>query len=182
MCEAAIVSSRVSRLTVSSRNSWEHTWEICKLVDRPNFGLCLDTFQISGNSFSFPVHNDNFHKVTPATHYAAQIALPSDFDKSIPSPKVPLVESLQTLTEALTPHTSKIFYLQISDGARVKPSILSKKAKEQGIHVLYAWSNEYRPLPFQEGYEGFLPVMNVISAVAATGWRGPWSYEVSYGF
>lgn len=36
-----------------TRNTWEHTWEICKRVDRPNFGLCLDTFQICGNCLSF---------------------------------------------------------------------------------------------------------------------------------
>ncbi|KAH9939481.1 xylose isomerase-like protein [Amylocystis lapponica] len=30
-------------------NTWEHTWEVCKRVDRPNFGLCLDTFQICGS-------------------------------------------------------------------------------------------------------------------------------------
>lgn len=34
--------------TISDSNAWEHTWEICKLVNRPNFGLCLDTFQICG--------------------------------------------------------------------------------------------------------------------------------------
>lgn len=27
-------------------DTWKDIWEICKAVDRPNFGLCLDTFQI----------------------------------------------------------------------------------------------------------------------------------------
>jgi len=144
-------------------NSWEHVWEICKRVDMPNFGMCLDTFQIS------------------ATHYASAVALPSSLNNTVPPPQTTLASSLEALTSVLSEHTSKIFYLQISDGALVDPSTLSKKAAEQGIHALYAWSNEYRPLLFQgDGLGGFLPVMNVISAVLRTGWRGPWSYEVFY--
>ena len=27
---------------------WEQSWEVVKRVDRPNFGLCLDTFHIAG--------------------------------------------------------------------------------------------------------------------------------------
>ncbi|KAH8110074.1 xylose isomerase-like protein [Phellopilus nigrolimitatus] len=143
-------------------NTWEHTWEICKRVDRPNFGLCLDTFQIS------------------AIHRVAEVSLPSALGDTVPPPQTALADSLQNLTSTLAPHTSKIFYLQISDGARADPAALSAKAGAQGIHVLYAWSNEHRPLPFQDGCGGFLPVLDVVSAILATGWRGPWSYEVFF--
>ncbi|THH02960.1 hypothetical protein EW145_g6653 [Phellinidium pouzarii] len=147
-------------------NSWEHTWEICKRVNRPNFGLCLDTFQIS------------------ALHLAAEVSLPSSLLDTVPPPQTTLSDSLNSLTTTLAPHIDKIFYLQISDGARVSPVKLDAAAKKQGIHVLYTWSNEHRPLSHQiglpEGHVGFLPVLNVIDAVLETGWRGPWSYEVFY--
>lgn len=116
-----------------------------------------------------------------ATHYASAVALPSSLENTVPPPQTTLASSLEALTSVLSENASKIFYLQISDGAFVDPSTLSKKAADQGIHALYAWSNEYRPLPFQGGaLGGFLPVMSVISAVLKTGWRGPWSYEVRF--
>ncbi|KAI5116276.1 hypothetical protein M0805_009233 [Coniferiporia weirii] len=147
-------------------NSWEHTWEICKRVGRPNFGLCLDTFQIS------------------AIHCAAEVSLPSSLSNTVPPPCTSLADSLKNLESALMPHIEQIFYLQISDGSHVEPAALAATAEEQGIHVLYAWSNAHRPLPLQVDLpvkrRGFLPVLDVMKAILATGWRGPWSYEVFY--
>ncbi|KAJ3551158.1 hypothetical protein NM688_g4881 [Phlebia brevispora] len=149
-------------------NTWEDTWEVCKRVDRPNFGLCLDTFQICARAY-----------VDPANPTAPLS----------PSATSKLQESLRNLADANL--TSKIFYLQLSDGSN-KPDLqdLHQEAHKQGIDVLYAWSNAWRPLPFMDrieardsdakGYGGFLPVMDVIRAVLQTGWKGPWSYEVFY--
>lgn len=102
----------------------------------------------------------------------------SDLESSPPLPAPTLEASLRNLTETLSQYSSKIFYLQISDGSRVDPKILSQEAKDEEIHAIYAWSNSYRPLPFQQDEEGFLPVVDVIKAILTTGWRGPWSYEV----
>jgi hypothetical protein len=78
----------------------------------------------------------------------------------------------------------------------VSPDSLRERAAKEvnvttgkpGIHPLYAWSNSLRPLP-REGFAkdeeqqskrgGYLPVLDVCEAVLKTGWRGPWSYEVS---
>lgn len=78
-----------------------------------------------------------------ATHYASAVALPSSLENTVPPPQTTLASSLEALTSVLSENASKIFYLQISDGAFVDPSTLSKKAADQGIHALYAWSNEY---------------------------------------
>lgn len=98
-----------------------------------------------------------------------------------------LASSLKALATTLPPE--KIFYLQISDGSRrVTPEALQKSAEEQGISPLYAWSNAWRPLPNMDTvcprgggmtWGGYLPVVDVCEAVLRTGWRGPWSYEVS---
>ncbi|KAL5481138.1 hypothetical protein ACEPAI_10079 [Sanghuangporus weigelae] len=145
-------------------NTWEHTFDICRRVNRPNFGLCLDTFQIS------------------AIHLAQEICIPGALTPSnVPPPSISFSESLVELTRTLAPYTDRIFYLQISDGSRIEPHALAAEANEQGIHPLYAYSNAYRPLPFQRvSNPGFLLVLDVIRAVLATGWRGPWSYEVFY--
>ena len=56
---------------------------------------------------------------------------------------------MEALASTLDP--SKIFYFQISDGSRnVTPEALVRSAKEQGIPPLYAWSNQWRPLPFMD--------------------------------
>lgn len=34
-------------------NTWEACWEVVRLVDRPNFGICLDTFNIAGRVKSY---------------------------------------------------------------------------------------------------------------------------------
>ena len=98
-----------------------------------------------------------------------------------------LSSSLRALAATVPPE--KIFYFQISDGSRkVAPDALRKSAEEQGISPLYAWSNAWRPLPYMdqvcpmddsERWGGYLPVLDVCDAVLRTGWRGPWSYEVS---
>jgi len=151
-------------------NTWEHTWEICKQVDKPNFGLCLDTFQISARLYVDPTSPPQL----------------------LPSADQNLENSLRKLTETIPPE--KIFYFQISDGSnRVSTDNLQKDANEQGISPLYAWSNKWRPLPFMDtskehhvgnpfasGYGGFLPILEIIRAVLGTGWDGPWSYEVFY--
>jgi len=154
-------------------NTWEHTWEVCKRVDRPNFGLCLDTFQICARAYADPTSPNGLFQ-HPSSGSALQM----------------LSASLSALATTLPP--SKIFYLQISDGSRGHNiEELQRSAKEQGISPLYAWSNAWRPLPFQDeiegreenaagAYGGYLPVVDVCEAVLRTGWRGPWSFEVFY--
>ncbi|KZT01032.1 xylose isomerase-like protein [Laetiporus sulphureus 93-53] len=166
-------------------NTWEDTWDICKRVDRPNFGLCLDTFQICARAFASPTSPTGllqplFSASNPSanpfsTEYASQL----------------LRNSLSRLADTLPPE--KIFYFQISDGAHPgganggKRGIeeLKQSARKKGIDPLYAWSNAWRPLPYMDElvgrkYGGYLPVVDVCEAVLKTGWRGPFSFEVFY--
>ncbi|KZT38243.1 xylose isomerase-like protein [Sistotremastrum suecicum HHB10207 ss-3] len=137
-------------------NTWKHTWEICKLVNRPNFGLCLDTFQIAAREYADPT---------------ASMGLSSKSSK--------FHESLEELSLTIKP--AQIFYFQISDGSRVDPDELHSDAEKAGIPPLYEWSNKWRPLPYgPPERKGYLPVVDVVEAVLRTGWRGPWSYEVFY--
>ncbi|EMD32278.1 hypothetical protein CERSUDRAFT_118976 [Gelatoporia subvermispora B] len=141
-------------------NTWQHTWQICKLVERPNFGLCLDTFQICARAY----------------------ADPTSLTGLLPSAQESLNASLSALSTTIP--SSKIFYLQISDGTRTDASALRAAAEKQGIPPLYAYSNEWRPLPFMseiepgQKWDEYLPVVEVCEAVLKTGWRGPWSFEV----
>ncbi|KAI0918501.1 hypothetical protein AcW1_009622 [Taiwanofungus camphoratus] len=154
-------------------NTWEHTWEICKRVDRPNFGLCLDTFQICARTYADPTSSNGLLHHPPGG-----------------SALLTLSASLKALSATLPP--SKIFYLQISDASRKHDiGALKQSAARRGVSPLYAWSDVWRPLPFQDeiegregneegAYGGYLPVVDVCEAVLRTGWRGPWSFEVFY--
>lgn len=88
--------------------------------------------------------------------------------------------SMKELSKTINP--SKIFYLQISDGARIlDPQRFQADAAAQGMPPLYLWSNKHRPLPYSRSeWRGYLPVLDVIKAVLRTGWRGVWSYEVFF--
>ncbi|KAI0628617.1 xylose isomerase-like protein [Trametes polyzona] len=152
-------------------NTWEDIWEVCKRVDRPNFGLCLDTFQICARAYADPTVANGLLQNPPEGSAILHLA-----------------SSLKALASTVSPE--KIFYFQISDGSRrVSPDALKKSAEEQGISPLYAWSNAWRPVPYMdevcpkssgESWGGYLPVLDVCDAVLRTGWRGPWSYEVFY--
>lgn len=85
--------------------------------------------------------------------------------------------SLEDLSRTIP--SSKIFCLQISDGAHIELGNTIKQAQDNGIHLLYMWSNKHRPLPSSK-WGDYLPVNDIIEAVLKTGWRGPWSYEVFF--
>ncbi|OCH93966.1 hypothetical protein OBBRIDRAFT_823729, partial [Obba rivulosa] len=115
---------------------------------------------------------------------ARAYADPTSTTGLLPSAQETLNASLSALTSTIP--SSKIFYLQVSDAARTDARALCVAAEKQGIPPLYAYSNEWRPLPFMSAiepgqrWEEYLPVVDVCEAVLKTGWRGPWSFEVFY--
>ena len=134
---------------------WADVWDICKQVDRPNFGLCLDTFQSAGGEWGDPTTEsgmveDGRSKEQVEKDWKASC---EKLSKTIPA--------------------EKIFFLQISDAYKTKPEPLPKHDIE-GVRPRGYWSHAYRPLPF----EGYLPVVDFTKAVLNTGFRGWFSYEI----
>ena len=136
---------------------WADVWDIVKKVDRPNIGLCLDTFQTGGGEWGDP---------TTAS---------GKLDKSPEKLENDFKQSLDTL--AKTVPKDKIYFLQISDAYKPKQPF-SNDVDESGTRPRGRWSHDFRPLPFQEGY---LPVVEFTKAVLKTGFRGWFSYEVFDG-
>ncbi|KAJ4344500.1 uncharacterized protein N0V89_012243 [Didymosphaeria variabile] len=137
---------------------WKHVWRIVKEVDRDNIGLCLDTFQTAGGEWADPTTEsgllDDVSKIELIHRFSASL---EDLSKTIPK--------------------DKIYLLQISDAYEV-PEPLSKEVDEQGLRPRGRWSHDFRPLPYNGGY---LPVVDVVTAVLRTGFRGWFSYEVFDG-
>ena len=134
---------------------WEDVWDICKQVDRPNFGLCLDTFQSAGGEWADPTTESG---MVEDGRSAQQVE--DDWKKSC-----------EKLAETIP--ADKIYFLQISDAYRMSPP-LANEADENGMRPRARWSSAYRPLP----YQGYLPCADFTRAVLKTGFRDWFSYEV----
>lgn len=133
--------------------TWKDVWEIVKQVDRPNVGLCLDTFQTGGYEWADPTTKTGLVN-------KPMDQLMADFDKS-----------MDELTQTVP--ADKIYLLQISDAYKPKTPF-DPNPDESGTRPRGRWSHDLRPLPFQ----GYLPVVEMSKAVLKTGFRGWFSYEI----
>ena len=136
---------------------WADVWDICRQVDRPNFGLCLDTFQSAGGEWADPT--------TPSgvlEDGRSKEQLEQDWKASC-----------EKLAKTIPPE--KIFFLQISDAYKTQPPFENKEI--DGTRPRGRWSHDFRPLPFA----GYLPTVDFATAVLKTGFRGWFSYEIFDG-
>lgn len=137
---------------------WKDVWEIVKVVDRPNIGLCLDTFQSAGGEWADPTTTSGL------LEDVSKDELDRRFQKS-----------LDDLSKTIP--KDKIYLLQISDAYK-PPSPFRPDVDESGMRPRGRWSHDFRPLPYNGGY---LPVADFTKAVLKTGFRGWFSYEVFDG-
>ena len=138
--------------------SWRDVWKIVKKADRPNLGLCLDTFQSAGGEWGSPVSKSG----------RAEGLEPEEVDEKWKA-------SCEELSKATPPE--KIFLLQLSDAYKMNPP-LEDKSDDSGLRPRGQWSHDYRPLPYDGGY---LPVEDFTGAVFNTGFRSWLSMEIFDG-
>ena len=136
---------------------WSQVWDIVQRVDRPNIGLCLDTFQTGGGEWGDPTTKSGKLKTMNAKE------LDRKFRKSL------------ELLRATVP-LEKIF-LQVSDACKVDPP-LDKEPDKQGLRPRGRWSH----IGHCHTTVG-MPVTEVTKAVLGTGFRGwfrwPGAQEIS---
>lgn len=137
-------------------NLWEHSWEVVKRVNRPNVGLCLDTYHIASRVWGDPC------STTGKTANA-------DAD---------LAASLKRMIEEIDP--KKIFYLQLSDAERLSSPLVKGHEfynPEQPPHM--SWSRNARLFPCEEDRAGYFPVLDIARAIVNDiGYRGWVSMEI----
>ncbi|KAI0455823.1 3-dehydroshikimate dehydratase [Xylaria acuta] len=142
---------------------WKDVWRIVEKADRPNLGLCLDTFQSAGGEWADP-------------RTASGLLLCQEEEgEGTAELERRWRDSLRELTATVP--AEKIFLLQISDAYKMDPP-LDSEPDERGLRPRGLWSRDHRPLPFDGGY---LPVKDFLDAVLATGFRGWLSVEVFDG-
>lgn len=141
--------------------TWRDVWEIVEAIDRPNVGLCLDTFQTAGGEFGDPTQPTGVINDNKTTIYKTTM---TNFRKS-----------LADLASTVPPE--RIYLLQISDAYKPVSGPLEDKTID-GLRPRGRWSHDFRPMPYDGGY---LPIEEVARAVLQTGFRGWFSMEIFDG-
>lgn len=138
-------------------NTWESSWDIVQRVNRPNFGICFDTFNIAGRIYADP---------------ASPTARTQNADAALHS-------SIKTLLS--TVDVSKIFLLQVADAERLSSPLgtPSHPFYQPDQPARMSWSRNCR-LFYGEGSHGaYLPVQKILTAlVQGLGFEGWLSFEV----
>jgi len=138
--------------------TWSTIHSVAQKVNKPNFGLCVDTFQSAGLEIADPSTESGFIDNKPLSEVINQWKQScSNLAKTIPK--------------------EEIYYLQISDAVRPEPRITEKTEGYNEIDKTRGlWSHAYRPLPYSD--DGYLPWMDFVKGVLDTGFRGAMSMEV----
>lgn len=119
-------------------DTWEKSWEICRKVDRPNFCLCLDTFNIAGRVWADPS---------------------SPIGKT-PNADMDLKESLRRMTEDLD--LAKVFYIQVVDAERMDPPLVAGHPFfSEGTPTRMIWSPNASTFLYEEERGPYLPAEDV---------------------
>ncbi|KAH8807513.1 4-hydroxyphenylpyruvate dioxygenase [Xylogone sp. PMI_703] len=121
-------------------DTWEEAWKIIVAVDRPNFGTCLDTFNIAGREWA---------------------------DPSAPDGKNPNADEVLKQSMAKLRHTidvNKVFFIQVVDAEKMRNPL----TKDHIFHVegqlpRMSWSRNARLFPFEKS--GYLPIIDVLKAI-----------------
>lgn len=121
--------------------TWESALRLAELVNRFNFGICLDTFHILTKLWASPFD--------PSGQYANGAR--------------DLTDSLHRCVMQLP--MDKLFYVQLSDAERFDPPF--SKAHPwytEGEAPEFTWSKHARPFPLETELGGYLPIPQVLQA------------------
>ncbi|KAM3426435.1 hypothetical protein NHJ13734_009464 [Beauveria thailandica] len=123
-------------------DTWERSWEIVQEVDRSNFGLCLDTFNIAARVW----------------------ADPTDPTGRNSNADVLLAQSLARMTE--TVDVSKIYCVQVVDAERLaSPLIAGHGFHDEDQPARMSWSRNCRLFYGESSRGAYLPVKQIAQVI-----------------
>ncbi|RFU80175.1 3-dehydroshikimate dehydratase [Trichoderma arundinaceum] len=122
--------------------TWQGSWELVKRVNKPNFGLCLDTYHIVARDWG---------------------------DPTVPGCKRPDGdENFQRSMKELVEHIDirKVFYVQVSDAELLsKPLVQGHPYFNEQQLPRMAWSRNARLFPWEEDQNGCLPIELLVDTI-----------------
>ncbi|KAF2126610.1 3-dehydroshikimate dehydratase [Dothidotthia symphoricarpi CBS 119687] len=125
-------------------DKWEACWDIIQRVDRTNFGICLDSFNILGRIYADPTSETGMNE----------------------GAEQEVRESIQRLVQQIKPHREKIFFIQIVDAERLEHPLAPGHAfydSEQPARM--SWSRNCRLFYGEKDHGAYLPVKDVAHAI-----------------
>ncbi|KAJ2896003.1 3-dehydroshikimate dehydratase [Zalerion maritima] len=136
-------------------NTWEQSWEVVRLVDRPNFGLCLDTFNLGG-WFADPAASSGF----------------------IPGWKPQFEQSMRRLGE--TVDVERLFLVQLVDATRMdRPIARGHELHDESQPARMSWARNRRLFYGEHDKGGYLPVKEMCDVIFnELGYEGWVSFEL----
>ncbi|KAJ9631749.1 hypothetical protein H2203_000149 [Taxawa tesnikishii (nom. ined.)] len=134
-------------------DTWEQCWDIVTRVDRPNFGACLDTFNIAGRIFADP-------------------ASPSGMTANAEADTRASVERLVNTVDV-----AKVFFVQVVDAERLaEPLVEGHEFYSASQPARMSWSRNCRLFYGEMDRGGYLPVKEITKAfilgLGYDGWEG----------
>ncbi|KAK2592396.1 hypothetical protein QQS21_009915 [Conoideocrella luteorostrata] len=137
-------------------DTWESSWDVVQRVNRSNFGVCLDAFNIAGRIYADP---------TAASGRAR------DCNQAV------LASIARMLSQV---DVSRIFLLQVADAERLSSPLTREHEfynAEQPARM--SWSRNARLFYGEEERGAYLPVRAILSAIVTElGYDGWLSFEV----
>jgi 4-hydroxyphenylpyruvate dioxygenase len=125
-------------------DKWELCWDIVQRVDRPNFGICLDTFNILGRIYADP---------------AAESGRLDNAEEEVR-------QSIRRLVEQIGPHKEKIFFIQVVDAERLdSPLLPGHPFYNADQPARMSWSRNCRLFYGESDRGAYLPVKDVAHAI-----------------
>lgn len=137
-------------------DKWEQSWDVVQRVNRPNFGLCLDSFNIAGRIYADP---------------ASPTGRTPDSDEAV-------IKSMENLVSSVD--VNKVYLLQVADAERLsQPLDASHPFYNSEQPARMSWSRNTRLFYGEASYGGYLPVKAILDTIVnGLGFQGWLSFEV----
>lgn len=122
-------------------NTWEQCWDLVQRVNKPNFGICLDTFNIAARIYADPTD---------------------------PSGRRPEADdALRISTSRLAKlDVAKVFYVQVVDAERLaEPLVEGHPLYRPDQPPLLSWSRNCRLFYGESDRGAYLPIKEIATAI-----------------
>mgnify|MGYP004716885629 CR=1 FL=1 len=134
---------------------WEESLRIVNIVNRPNFGLCLDTYHVLARVWADPRNKSGVR----------------------PGAAAALRDTIQRFRD--TCPAEKIVYIQLCDGEFMDPPFSPSHSAHNDEHdVLFHWCMWGRVFPLEVEAGAYFPLEEILRAwLIERGWKGWVSME-----
>ena len=161
LAQQPVVRFAYENLAWSTVNdTWDGIWEIVQAVDRPNFGMILDTFNIAGSVWADPTQPSGKTPTADADLHASLAKLVSSVD------------------------VSKVLYVQVVDAEKMQhPLVEGHPFQVEGHPSRMDWSRNARLFPLETSRGAYLPIEDIMKAIIrpaphGLGYKGWMSMEL----